>query len=175
MNSPPIAFSSRVPPTFLQKVITISQSFGHNPSNLMACIAFETAHTFSPSIRNAAGSGAVGLIQFMPKTAIGLNTTVDELEAMDSLRQLDFVAQYFSPYSKLLRASPILSSLYMAILMPKYIMAPESIILFNKGTTSYRQNSGLDSNTDGKITKAEAAAKVQKTLEFGLQKQNCLS
>lgn len=36
----------------------------------MACMAFETGETFSPNEPNKADSGAVGLIQFMPKVAI---------------------------------------------------------------------------------------------------------
>ena len=38
----------------------------------MAVMSFETGGTFDPGIRNAAGSGATGLIQFMPSTAAGL-------------------------------------------------------------------------------------------------------
>lgn len=41
----------------------------------MAAMAFESGETFSPSIKNAAGSGAVGLIQFMPSTAKALGTS----------------------------------------------------------------------------------------------------
>ena len=42
---------------------------GISEADLMAVMSFETGGTFNPNIRNAAGSGATGLIQFMPSTA----------------------------------------------------------------------------------------------------------
>ena len=47
---------------------------GISEADLMAVMSFETGGTFNPGIRNAAGSGATGLIQFMPSTAAGLGT-----------------------------------------------------------------------------------------------------
>ena len=54
--------------------------------------------TFSPSIRNK-GTKATGLIQFMPKTAIGLGTTIDELAGMTQVQQMDYVYTYFKSYT----------------------------------------------------------------------------
>lgn len=136
----------------------------------MACMAFESGETFSPSVRNAAGSGAIGLIQFMPATVMGLGTTVQALASMSAVEQLDYVRDYFKPYRSRLHT---LSDLYMAILWPKGIGRPEDFVLWNKGTspTTYRQNAGLDGNADHDITKAEAAAKVQAKLDRGRQPQ----
>jgi hypothetical protein len=128
-------------------------------------MAFESAETFSPKIKNAAGSGAVGLIQFMPRTARGLGTTADELAGMTAVDQLDYVEKYFQPYKGKLK---MLSDVYMAILLPSAVGKPENHILFNKGK-AYRQNSGLDSNQDGEITKAEAASKVYDKYIKGLK------
>lgn len=133
---------------------------------LMACIAFESGETFRPDIRNAAGSGATGLIQFMPTTALDLGTTTADLAKMTAVEQLDYVEKYFKPYYKRINS---LSDMYLAILLPKYVGKPEDSVLFSQGTVAYRQNSGLDKNSDGKITKAEAAAKVQAKWERGLQ------
>jgi hypothetical protein len=57
----------------------------------MAAMAFETGGSFSPAVPNKAGSGAVGLIQFMPSTAKGLGTSTEALKKMSAVQQLDFV------------------------------------------------------------------------------------
>lgn len=133
-------------------------------SHLMSCMAFESGETFSAQIRNAAGSGAVGLIQFMPSTAAGLGTTTENLELLRPESQLYYVERYFRPYAHRIKT---LSDMYMAILMPKYIGQPDTAKIFSGGVV-YRQNAGLDANRDGSVTKAEAAAKVAAKLAKGL-------
>ena len=54
---------------FRNKVIEIADRLLIDPNFLMAIMSFETGATFDPKIKNAAGSGATGLIQFMPTTA----------------------------------------------------------------------------------------------------------
>ena len=54
---------------FRDKVVQIAARLETNPIFLMAVMSFESGATFSPSVPNKAGSGAVGLIQFMPATA----------------------------------------------------------------------------------------------------------
>lgn len=137
------------------------------PHWLMACMAFETGETFSPSVRNGAGSGAVGLIQFMPSTAKALGTSTAHLADMTAEEQLEFVFRYFIPYKgKLSR----LSDVYMAILWPAAIGKPDTSPLWDAATrpTTYRQNAGLDANKDHTITKGEAAGKVAVKLIKGL-------
>lgn len=155
-----LAWGNKVSAEFRDRVFEICKNFGwseRHPDFLMTCMAFESAGTFSPSIKNAAGSGATGLIQFMPATARGLGTTTASLAEMTAEQQLDFVALYFVPYHKLIHT---LSDMYMAILLPKYVGKPEASVLFSGGT-AYRQNSGLDADKDGNITKKEATAKVE--------------
>jgi hypothetical protein len=127
-------------------------------------MAFESGETFSPSIKNAAGSGATGLIQFMPATAKDLGTTIENLELLSATAQLYYVGLYFRRYASRVQS---LSDMYMAILLPKYVGKPEDSVLFSSGV-AYRQNSGLDSNNDGKITKLEATRLVQAKLDKGL-------
>lgn len=163
-----ISWGAKVTPEFLHKVISISFDLGwteQQASFLMGCMAFESGETFSPSVKNAAGSGATGLIQFMPATALGLGVTVGRLSQMTAVQQLDFVKDYFRPYAKRVKT---LSDMYMAILLPKYVGQPEDSVLFSGGI-SYRQNSGLDANKDGIITKKEASAMVQAKYEKGLK------
>lgn len=163
-----MAWGARVGPVFRNKVRMIAGQLGCDPSDLMSCIAFETGESFSPSIRNKA-SGATGLIQFMPKTAKGLGTTVEALAAMTAEDQLNYVAGYFEPWRGRLLT---LEDLYMAILWPKAVGKPNAEVLFRKGTVAYDQNAGLDANKDGEITKGEAAAKVVAKRTKGLSAAN---
>lgn len=165
-----LAWGKKVSEEFRQRVIEIASSLGTDPNYLMACMAFESAETFSPAIKNAAGSGAVGLIQFMPSTAQALGTDTDELASMTAEEQLDYVEEYFAPKSGKLES---LDDVYMAILWPAAVGKPSNYVLFAKNDPDhpkrYIQNAGLDFNKDGIITKAEAADKVRKKLEKGLQ------
>jgi hypothetical protein len=163
---PEIAWGKKVSSAFKSKVIQICDDLICDPSNLMSAIAFETGESFSPSIRNRQ-SGATGLIQFMPKTAIGLGTTTDALAAMSAVDQLDFVRQYLKPFKNKMNT---VSDVYMTILFPVAVGKPEAFVLFKKPSRAYDQNSGLDANKDGQVTKAEAAAKVQAKLIKGLDK-----
>jgi peptidoglycan hydrolase-like protein with peptidoglycan-binding domain len=160
--SAPLAWGARVSPEFKSKVRAISEKIGCDPNFLMACMAFETGETFSPSVRNRA-SGATGLIQFIPKTARGLGTSTDALAAMSAVEQLDFVEKYFQG-----RSVRTLEDVYMAILWPVAVGKDNDFVLFATPSRAYRQNSGLDRNRDGRITKAEAAAKVRAKLDRGL-------
>lgn len=165
-----LAFASRVSPAFARAVIAMCgrlwpTDVTNMANNVMGCMGFESGGTFSPNIRNAAGSGATGLIQFMPSTARDLGTTTDALANMSAIEQLVYVEKYFRPYASRMRS---LSDTYMAILLPSAIGKPEDAALFTGGTVAYRQNSGLDANNDGKVTKAEASAKVAAKLAQGL-------
>lgn len=166
-----LAWGARVSQDFRRINQSIAQEIGADPSELMACIAFETGGTFSPSVKNAAGSSGTGLIQFMRDTAIGLGTTVEDLAKMTAEEQLDiFVRKYFRPYRGRVGT---LSDLYMAILKPTAIGKPEDFALIvNDGGKAYVQNKGLDLNKDGNITKSEATSHVAKRLAEGLQAGN---
>lgn len=162
-----LAWGRRVNNEFRQRVIAMCRTFQWSSSHaswIMSCMAFESAESFSPHITNAAGSGAIGLIQFMPNTAEYLGTDSIELAAMTAVEQLDYVEKYFKPYAARVKGLP---DMYMSILMPKFVGQPDDIVIFKEGI-SYRQNAGLDANKDGRITKAEAAAKIFDKLKKGM-------
>lgn len=163
----PIAWGKKVSPAFKRKVIEISAELGIDPNFLMAAMAFESMRTFSPSIQNPS-SKATGLIQFKPSTAKALGTSIDALKRMTPLAQLDYVRLYFLPYRGKLKD---LSDLYMAILWPRAVAKPASYVLFQQGSAQYRQNRGLDVNTDGVVTKIEAASRVQQHLIEGMREE----
>lgn len=139
---------------------------GFTADDLMDCIAWESDETFSPSIKNKAGSGATGLIQFMPATARSLGTTVEALAKMTVVEQLNYVYKYFRPFKGRLRG---LGDLYMAILWPAAVGKPDSFALWDRASrpTTYRQNAGLDVNGDKVITRGEALTKVRERAAKG--------
>lgn len=163
-----LCFGLAVSPQFRVRVLEIAHNLGCDPSHLMACMAFETGGKFAPDIRNAAGSGAVGLIQFMSRTASDLGTTPALLARMTAVQQLEYVERYFRRFAGKVGT---LADLYMAILWPKAVGMPMDYALFERGdgTRIYFQNKGLDVNADGTITKQECCAKVEAWLERGMR------
>lgn len=164
----PIAWGAKVSPTFRERVWWIADTLRLNPDDLMACMAWESGESFRPDIKNAAGSGATGLIQFMPATARQLGTTTAALAKMSAEDQLNYVYRYFKPYAGRLNN---LGDIYMAILWPKGVGKPDSYVLWDKGKmpTTFRQNAGLDVNKDKRITRAECLQKILGKLSKGLQ------
>jgi hypothetical protein len=163
-----IAWGQKVSSTFRERVLWIADDLGCNPDHLMACMAWESGETFRPDIKNMAGSGATGLIQFMPSTARGLGTTTAELAALSAEDQLRFVYKYFEPLRGKLNS---LGDVYMAILWPKAVGKPDHFVLFDRKKTpvAFRQNAGLDVNHDGLVTRAECLVKVNEKLAKGLR------
>lgn len=163
-----LAWGKKVSLAFARKAIRIAHEIGVPPNDFMSCMAFESAETFSPSIRSKVSS-ATGLIQFMKYTAPTLGTTTDKLAKMTAVQQLDYVRAYFLPYKGKLHT---IDDLYMAILWPKAVGKPSSYVLWKEGdganAKAYLQNKGLDANKDGQITKAEAAAQPKLKLKKGL-------
>jgi murein DD-endopeptidase MepM/ murein hydrolase activator NlpD len=156
-NLKPVVGIENTTAEFRQKVVQIANELQIDPSYLMAAMSFETGGTFSPSIRNAAGSGATGLIQFMPSTARGLGTSTDALARMTAIQQLDYVRKYFWPQRGRLKS---LEDVYMAILYPAAIGKGANHVLFRRGSVTYQQNRGLDWNGKGHITVGDATKLV---------------
>lgn len=154
---------NKLSPEAMQRVAQIAASMGARTEDLLAVMSFETGGTFSPSERNHL-SGATGLIQFMPSTAKNLGTSVEALAQMSQVEQLDYVEKYFAPYQG--RSQMSLEDLYMAVLWPAGVGKDNSFVLFSGGSIEYRQNSGLDVNGDGAVSKYEAAAKVREHLSY---------
>jgi hypothetical protein len=164
-----LSWGAKVSPEFCHEVLEVSRRLGVQPNYLMAVMAFETAETFRADIRNAAGSGAVGLIQFMPGTAKLLGTSVSALMEMTPVQQLKYVEAYFEPYRGRLRT---LMDVYMAVLYPAAIGKGGAFVLFKAPYIAYRQNAGLDWDKDDHITVAEATEGPSRKLVKGLAPGN---
>jgi hypothetical protein len=160
----PVAWGAKVSLAFKERVFQICAELAVKPDYLMACMAFESAETFRPNIRNPK-SNAVGLIQFMGNTAKSLGTTTNALAGMTAVRQLDYVRKYFWPYRGRLRS---LEDVYLAIFTPAAIGKPADYKLYKKGTKAYSQNIGFDQNKDGAISLAEISTAVRAKYNKGL-------
>ena len=147
----------------------LKMTYPNAASELMSVMAFETGRTFSPTIKNGAGAPYYGLIQFGAAAAQDIGTTIDALVKMTAEQQLEYVYLYFKPLAG--KISNV-SDLYMKVLWPAAVGKPDDYNLFTEGTKAYLQNKGLDLNKDGKITKAEAAAKVVAMLNEGMKPEN---
>lgn len=137
---------------FQDKVKDISSRLGIPPDWLMIVMNFETAGTFSPSIRNT-GSTATGLIQFLESTARSLGTSTAELAKMTNVQQLDYVYKYlkqFGPYTHLV-------DLYLAVFYPFSIKQDMDYVYPDK---VYAANRGLDLDKDGKLEKWEIQERI---------------
>lgn len=97
----PETLETKAKPTlspFAQKIKQVAANINADPIDLATLISFETAGTFSPSIRGPVVKDrgrAVGLIQFMPDSARTLGTTAEALAQMSPVEQMDYVERYF--------------------------------------------------------------------------------
>lgn len=151
---------------FIREVEAMAERLGTRPEFLLAVMSFESGGSFRPDIRNGAGSGATGIIQFMPATARELGTSTEALARMSSVEQLQYVERYFAN-----RSSPgdlaTLEGVYTTVLYGSPRPDPDST-LFTSGTAAYRMNAPLDLNGDGRITAGEATSKVRDRIDGDL-------
>lgn len=141
---------------FVDAVFLTADRLGMNANDLLNIINFETGGSFDPAQANAAGSGATGLIQFMPSTAESLGTTTEALAGMTRVEQMKYVEDYLRPYAGRLNN---FGDAYMAVLYPAAIGKSDDYVLFDGGR-AYEQNAGLDIDGDGKVTRGEAVARA---------------
>lgn len=164
-----LPWGAKVSADFRDSVLWIEENLKLRADYLMACMAFETGVTFSPSKKNPASS-ATGLIQFMEATARNLGTTTAALAQMTAVKQLSYVYKYFRAFGPDL-SDWDLADTYMAILLPSMIGKPLDAEM-NWSQGAYRVNKGLDTDKDGKVTKREAYRKVLQMYELGSQPEN---
>lgn len=144
---------------FFNKVVQIAKRVECDPNDLMGVIDIETIGTFRPDITNPK-TGATGLIQFMPKYVSSYGTSIEALKKMTAEEQLTYVEQYLVKNKQRYGVKGKLNAanLYTLILTPAYV---KKDVLAVKGSRIYEQNSLLDKDKDGKITKSDLAAHVR--------------
>lgn len=172
IQTEPLSWGAAVSPAFRARLFTLCDHLAWSEAHaswLMACMAFETGRTFSPTIRNPRSS-AVGLIQFMAATAKGLGTSVAQLATLDAVGQLHYVERYLEPFAGRVHD---LDDMYMAILWPAAVGRPGDTILWRSGVPAFAANRGLDLDRNGRITKREAARQVRALLSVGYHFDHC--
>ena len=136
--------------SFEDKVREISSMLDVPPEWLMAVMYSESK--FDASVLNHKGSGATGLIQFMPATASDMNVSLHRLARMNHLQQLEYVYMYLQTARERYGEYNSLADLYLAVLYPKARNQDYCYTLYAKPSKAYLQNSGLDENKDGRVT-----------------------
>lgn len=99
------------------------------------------------------GSGASGLIQFLPKIAKDLGTTVEEIRKMSREQQIPLVMKYMK--SKGLKDTDTQGDYYVAIAAPAALRKDDSFEVYKKGTDDYDLNTTWDLDGNGVITRGE--------------------
>ncbi len=138
---------------FIKKVDEISQKLKVAPEWLMAIMYSESR--FQYKVKNYRGSGAIGLIQFMPATAEELGTSTEQLQQMSPVEQLDYVYLYLNQVQHRYGRFQSITDVYLAVLFPKALNQNDCYALYYQPSTKYQMNKGLDLNKDGVVTKGD--------------------
>lgn len=157
--------TNHLPEEFFKKIISISKKLDCDPSHLMAVINLETAGTFKASIQNSS-SNATGLIQFMPKTATNMGTSIEKLANMSEVEQLDYVEKYLLDRKKerKIKGKVDATTLYCLIFWPDAANKENNYLIANnknKNVGVYNGNKGLDYNKDKSITRGDLDQRVK--------------
>jgi hypothetical protein len=153
-----------------KELVETAKWIGIDPYWLASVIKFETIDSFDPAVKNRAGSGATGLIQFMPDTAARLlynipanikttqaqkDAAIKYFENMSFKVQMQWVRKYYAPYRGKLKS---LEDTYLVVFYPALIGTPDNTSIRD---TAYAQNKGFDFNSDGLITKYEITSTIR--------------
>lgn len=165
-----ILYAERVPAkyraAFLERVTAIADSMDIEPDWLMVVMCFETGCSFRANITNR-HSGATGLIQFIPSTAVGLGITTYQLRRMNPVEQLEYVHKYLARYQHTYKT---VYDVYMAIIAPAYAGCRDSTPIYRKyGRTPldrrrYALNRGLDVDRNGVISVIDIKKSLRRVL-----------
>lgn len=137
-------------PGVKEKLDEVAKNHGFNVKDLIDTIEFETAGTFDPSQKSASSNG-VGLIQFMPKTIVSLDASLDSnaVANMTVLEQLDLANDYFESQPDSVYANN--PHPYLVVASPKLATMGNNEILYKAGSEEADANpSWQDEN--GNIT-----------------------
>ena len=143
---------------FYNKVVQVAKNVKCSPNDLMALMYSESGIEPAKSNKN----GATGLIQFIPSTAKSLGTSTAALKNMSAVEQMNYVEKLIKNMKKSAGYSDSATldagTLYALIFLPAYA---NKEVLASKGDKYYAGNKGLDTNKDGKITKADLANRLK--------------
>lgn len=146
----------------IQKVIQVSSNLGIEPAWLLAVMYFESAKTFSPSVRN--GIASVGLIQFTRdkagvdyKTIAGKKYYLNDLAKMSFIQQMDVVEAYYKEASGGKKLTSFID-VYLVTFFPAALGKPDDYVFATKGLSASliaKQNPLFDRDKNEVIHKGE--------------------
>lgn len=162
------------PADFQTKLKNIAQSLGVPVEHLLGIMKHESG--LNPGEVNT-DTGATGLIQFMPKTAIKLGTTTAALKNMSAVEQLDYVEKFYKPIAG--KAKDI-GDLYMYTFVPAAVGKPDDFKLgiqnssdklfdLNRGEL-YDRNKGFDKDNKGYFTVGDVRKRISEFTGIPLTK-----
>ena len=147
---------------FLNKVKQVAKNINCDYEDLLALMNSESSLNPTATYKKPNGEKtAVGLIQFTKSDAIpelnrvyGLNLTLEKIEKMSALEQLDLVEKYYKMNANRLPKGKKLTAadLYAVTFLPA---RAKREVLTRSGEKYYNSNRGLDVNGDGVITKSD--------------------
>lgn len=152
-------------PYFMEKVKQVAANLGVSEKDLMGIMNHESG--LNPRAVNPM-SKAVGLIQFMPKTALGLGTSAEEILKMSATEQMDLVEKYYKKNG--VKSGDDIGDLYMLTFMPAARNKPDNFVLGNanggrvfdlSAAAVYRQNKLFDTNNDGIFTVGDVKDRIR--------------
>jgi len=129
-----------------KKVKEICANLGIQDKWLYAVIWFESRG--NPKAVNPY-SQATGLIQFMPRTASKLGTSVSDLSTMTVIEQLNYVEIYLKKWDDKYNLDSFLDT-YLAVFYPAALGQSESFIIGSGKVVE--QNKHVDKDNDGILT-----------------------
>lgn len=141
------------------EILNFERNEGYLPGSILNVVLFETAGTLRTDIRNKF-TGAIGLLQFMPKTLKALGYTSEQAGAMTVREQLEKLCKpYLAQYKgRILKSADWLDT-YLAVFYPVAIGKPDTFVIGPPGTKVYQQNKVLDFDKDGDIEKGDIRKK----------------
>jgi hypothetical protein len=158
-NFPKLLERDKREPGFARALDAMGKSLGLDPNGIAAVMSLESG--FDPQAVNK-NTGATGLVQFMPNTAIAFGTTVNALRRMSAIEQLPFVRKLFT--SKKIRPN-VMGDYYMSVFMPAFVGSPADTVLGTRGQAVYDKNAGLDVDKDGTLTVGDVTRKIDDAVE----------
>ena len=117
-------------PGFTQKLQQVANALGVETRVLLGIMKHETGNTLSPQAKAPGKHGAVGLIQFIPKTARELGTSTEALAKMSATQQLDYVYRFYKKVG--VKPGMDIGDMYMLTFMPAYLHKPADTIIGKK-------------------------------------------
>lgn len=165
LDFPGLRARMAIEPRFGIEFLKMAERLNLVPDYILSVISIETVGTFNPAIQNPTNSNpelrATGLIQFMPKTAALLGTSIATLRQMTAVEQLQYVERFFKLNGSKIRKD-VPGDYYMAVFMPAFVGADEKMVLGRKDDPTmlaglslgaiYAQNVGFDRQKKGFFT-----------------------